>query len=59
MNKNLSNNGSLVYATIILLILEIITVTTPVAILRNTFDFPDILRKPAENAFKLFRQNES
>ena len=59
MNKNLSDTNKLAYITIILLILEIITVTAPVVILRSTFDFPDILRKPAKDAFELFKQNES
>jgi hypothetical protein len=41
------------------LVLEIITVTIPVIILGSKFNFPDILRQPAENAFALFKQNEN
>lgn len=46
------------YITIGLIIAEIITVLTPFFILGQYFDFPDILRKPAAEAFALFRQNQ-
>ena len=45
--------------TIILLILEFITVIIPVIILGANFNFPDILRRPAAEAFMLFKQNQS
>ncbi len=44
---------------IILLLTMMVTVTAPVIILGATFNFPDILRQPAENAFKLFRENQT
>jgi hypothetical protein len=44
--------------SIIFLLLEIITVTIPVIILGGKFNFPDILRKSAIEAFTLFRQNQ-
>lgn len=47
-----------IYAAVIVLIAEIITVTVPVAILGSKFNFPDILRQPAADAFTLFRQND-
>jgi hypothetical protein len=48
----------IVYATAFLLMAEIVTVTIPVAILGSEFNFPDILRQPAANAFVLFKQNQ-
>jgi hypothetical protein len=44
--------------SIVLLLAEIITVTIPVAILRSKFNFPGILRRPAIEAFTLFKQNQ-
>lgn len=46
------------YRTIGLIIAEIITVLVPFFILGAYFDFPTILRKPAAEAFALFRQNQ-
>lgn len=46
------------YITISLILAEIVTVLTPFFILGRYFDFPDILRKPAAEAFALFRQNQ-
>lgn len=40
--------------SIALLVAECITVVAPVAILGKFFNFPDILRQPAANAFALF-----
>ena len=48
-----------IYRTIILLVLEFVAVIVPVIILGSKFNFPDILRQPAENAFTLFKQNQS
>ena len=42
-----------------LLFAEAISVTVPVIVLGKYFNFPDILRQPAEQAFTLFRNNES
>jgi Domain of unknown function (DUF4386) len=44
---------------IFLLLAMMVTVTAPVIILGANFNFPDILRQPAENAFKLFRENQT
>jgi Domain of unknown function (DUF4386) len=44
---------------IFLLIAMMVTVTAPVIILGANFNFPDILRQPAANAFKLFRENQT
>lgn len=54
--KNTTKNQNL---AIIFLITMIITVVVPVSILGAKFDFPDILRQPAANAFALFKQNQS
>ena len=45
--------------TIILLVLEFTAVIVPVIILGANFNFPDILRRPADEAFTLFKQNQS
>ncbi|RIV17790.1 DUF4386 domain-containing protein [Fibrisoma montanum] len=42
-----------------LLIVEIITVLTPVGVLSSSFRFPDILREPAAAALPLFSANQS
>jgi len=44
--------------TIAILIAEFATVTIPVIILGKQFNFPDILRKPAKDAFSLFHQHQ-
>ena len=44
---------------IILLLAMMVTVTVPVIILGANFNFPDILRQPAVNAFALFRENQT
>jgi Domain of unknown function (DUF4386) len=44
---------------IFLLLAMMITVTAPVIILGANFNFPDILRQPAANAFELFRENQT
>lgn len=44
---------------IILLLTMMVTVTAPVIILGANFNFPDILRQPAANAFALFRENQT
>lgn len=41
------------------LVLEAILVTAPFFILQSVFEFPDILRQPADYALKLFLQHES
>lgn len=46
-------------SSIILLLVMMITVTAPVIILGANFNFPDILRQPAANAFTLFRENQT
>ncbi|MNI13682.1 hypothetical protein D3C73_669160 [compost metagenome] len=43
----------------VLLILEVILVTTPFLILQSVFEFPDILRKPASDVFELFQSRKS
>lgn len=43
----------------LLLALEAILVTVPFFILQSVFEFPDILRQPADYALKLFVQRES
>jgi hypothetical protein len=43
----------------LLLALEAILVTVPFAVLQSVFEFPDILRQPADYALKLFVQRES
>ena len=43
----------------LLLALEAILVTIPFFILQSVFEFPDILRQPADYALKLFLQHES
>lgn len=43
----------------LLLALEAILVTVPFFILQSVFEFPDILRQPADYALKLFVQGES
>lgn len=43
----------------LLLALEAILVTVPFFILQSVFEFPDILRQPADYALKLFVQHES
>jgi hypothetical protein len=58
MNINSALSKKQIYATAIVLIAEIITVTVPVSILGSKFNFPEILRQPASNAFALFKQNE-
>jgi hypothetical protein len=50
---------SLKYMLTGLLIAEAITVTIPVIILGKYFNFPDILRQPAEHAFELFKANQT
>lgn len=45
--------------SIILLVIEAVTVTVPVIILGSQFNFPDILREPAAKAFELFRLNQT
>jgi hypothetical protein len=57
MENSLSKMSKISVAT--LLMVEAITVTIPVIILSKYFNFPDILRQPAENAFELFRVNET
>jgi Domain of unknown function (DUF4386) len=57
MNLNTALSKKQIYATAFVLIAEIITVTVPVAILGGKFNFPDILRQPAADAFTLFKQN--
>lgn len=46
-------------SAIILLLAMMITVTAPVIILGANFNFPDILRQPAADAFALFRENQT
>jgi hypothetical protein len=55
LNKTSAHNY---YITIGLILAEIITVLLPFFILGRYFNFPDILRKPAAEAFALFRQNQ-
>ncbi len=43
----------------LLLVLEAILVTVPFTILQSVFEFPDILRQPADYALRLFVQHES
>jgi hypothetical protein len=45
--------------TALLLILEFILVSVPFFVLQAVFDFPDILRQPADTALRLFSQNSS
>lgn len=47
------------FSVIALLVAEVLTVTIPVIILGKYFNFPDILRQPAETAFILFRDSQS
>jgi hypothetical protein len=56
MENPLSKTSKITVFT--LLIAEAVTVTIPVIILGKYFNFPDILRQPAENAFGLFRANQ-
>jgi Domain of unknown function (DUF4386) len=58
MNSIITASKNKIYITAFILIAEIITVTVPVAILGNKFNFPDILRQPAAAAFTLFKLNE-
>ncbi len=58
MNSITTVSKKKIYITAFILITEIVTVTVPVAILANKFNFPDILRQPAADAFSLFKQNE-
>jgi Domain of unknown function (DUF4386) len=59
MSNKTTMSKKIIYATAFVLIAEIVTVTVPVAILGSKFNFPDILRQPAANAFVLFRQNQA
>jgi hypothetical protein len=43
----------------LLLVLEAILVTVPFFILQSVFEFPDILRQPADYALRLFVQHQS
>jgi Domain of unknown function (DUF4386) len=58
MNTNTALSKKQIYVTVFMLIAEVITVIVPVAILGSQFNFPDILRQPAADAFTLFKQNE-
>ncbi len=42
----------------LLILLEVVTVVLPVVLLGKYFNFPDILRQPAQNAFSLFKAHE-
>jgi hypothetical protein len=57
METNISKSTK--FTVIALLIAEVITVIIPVIVLGRYFNFPDILRQPAETAFTLFRDNQS
>ncbi|OYQ49178.1 hypothetical protein CHU92_00450 [Flavobacterium cyanobacteriorum] len=46
-------------STSLLLFAEALSVTIPVIILGNYFNFPDILREPASKAFELFKMNQN
>lgn len=54
MQKHLSNQ-----ILALLLVAEVLTVLIPFFILGSVFEFPDILRQPAEKAFTLFQKNQS
>ncbi len=57
MNKEVNYSSKIGITTVQLLILEVVTVTLAAAILGNQFNFPEILRQPAINAFTLFNKN--
>lgn len=58
MENNIIISKTTKASVILFAIVEVLTVTIPVAILGHYFNFPDILRQPAAIAFDLFKANQ-